>query len=66
MVWRVELVAELQAGEPTEVELARFERDEQTGLAGLGLRLAETKQLQRLCCKEPKPVAGGPVAAHIG
>jgi hypothetical protein len=28
MVWRVKLVAELQAGEPTEVELARFERDE--------------------------------------
>ena len=45
MVWRVKLVAELQAGEPTEVELARFERDEQTGLAGLGLRLAEAKQL---------------------
>jgi hypothetical protein len=45
MVWWVKLVAELQAGELTEVELARFERDEQTGLAGLGLRLAEAKQL---------------------
>jgi hypothetical protein len=48
MVWRVKLVAELQAGEPTEVELARFERDEQTGLAGLGLRLAEAKQLESM------------------
>jgi hypothetical protein len=45
LVWRVKLVAELQAGEPVEVELARFERDEQAGLAGLGLRLAEAKQL---------------------
>ena len=43
MVWRVKLVAAVQAGEPTEVELARFECDEQTGLAGLGLRLAEAK-----------------------
>jgi hypothetical protein len=43
MVWRVKLVAAVQAGEPTEVELARFERDEQAGLAGLGLRLAEAK-----------------------
>jgi hypothetical protein len=45
LVWRVKLVAELQAGEPVEVELARFERDEQAGLADLGLRLAEAKQL---------------------
>jgi hypothetical protein len=45
LVWRVKLVAELQAEEPTEVELARFERDEQAGVADLGLRLAEAKQL---------------------
>jgi hypothetical protein len=45
LVWRVKLVAELRAGEPVEVELARFERDEQAGLADLGLRLAEAKQL---------------------
>ena len=32
MVWRVKLVAELRAGEPTEGDLACFERDEQAGL----------------------------------
>ena len=45
VVLRVKLVTELPAGEPTEVELACFERDEQVGLADLGLRLAEAKQL---------------------
>ena len=45
LVWRVKLVTELTAGEPIEVELARFERDEQAGLADLGLRLTEAKQL---------------------
>ena len=45
LVWRVKLVTELPAGETTEVDLARFERDEQVDLAGLGLRLAEAKQL---------------------
>jgi len=45
LVWRVKLEAELQAGVTTEVEVARFERDEQAGLAELGLRLAEAKQL---------------------
>jgi hypothetical protein len=45
LVWRVKLVAELEAGETTEVEVARLERDAQAGLAGLGLRLAEAKQL---------------------
>src|SRR5208282_105823 len=29
----------------TETEVARIERDEQAGMADLGLRLAETKQL---------------------
>ena len=33
------------AGETTEVEVARIERDEQAGLADLGLRLAEAKRL---------------------
>jgi hypothetical protein len=28
LVWRVKLVTELQAGETTEVEVARLERDE--------------------------------------
>ena len=45
LVWRVELVTELQTGETTEVEVARIERDEQAGLSDLGLRLAEAKQL---------------------
>jgi hypothetical protein len=45
LVWRVELVAELEPGLTTEVEVARLERDEQAGLADLGLRLAEAKQL---------------------
>jgi hypothetical protein len=45
LVWRVKLVRELHAGETTEVEVARIERDEQAGLSDLGLRLAEAKQL---------------------
>jgi len=45
LVWRVKLVTELEAGETTEVEVARLERDEQASLADLGLRLAEAKQL---------------------
>jgi hypothetical protein len=45
LVWRVKLVAELRPGVMTETEVARIERDEEAGLADLGLRLAETKQL---------------------
>jgi len=45
LVWRVKLVAERQPGLTTEVEVARLERDEQAGLADLGLRLSEAKQL---------------------
>ena len=45
LVWRVKLVAELRPGVTTETELARIERDEQAGLAELGLQLAEVKQL---------------------
>jgi hypothetical protein len=45
LVWRVKLVAEFAAGETTEVEVARIERAEQVGLADLGLRLAEAKQI---------------------
>ena len=41
MVWRVKLVAELEPGSKTEVEVACLERDRQAGLADLGLRLAE-------------------------
>jgi hypothetical protein len=45
LIWRVKLVAELRPGVMTETEVARIERDEEAGLADLGLRLAETKQL---------------------
>lgn len=45
LVWRVKLVADLQAGEPTEVEVACIERDEQVDLSDLGLRLADAKHL---------------------
>jgi hypothetical protein len=45
LVWRVNLVTELEAGETMEVEVARIERDEQAGLSDLGLRLAEAKKL---------------------
>ena len=45
LVWRVKLVAELQAGVTTEVEVGRLERDEQASVADLGLRLAEAKQI---------------------
>jgi hypothetical protein len=44
-VWRVKLVAELRPGVTTETEVACIERDGQTGLADLGLRLTETRQL---------------------
>ena len=45
LVSRVMLVAELRPGVTTETEVARIERDEQVGVAELGLRLAEAKQL---------------------
>src|SRR3954464_8212303 len=45
LVWRVKLVAELELGVTTETEGACLERGEEAGLAGLGLRLDEAKQL---------------------
>ena len=45
LVWRVKLVAELRPGVTAETEVASIERDEQAGLAELGLLLDETKQL---------------------
>jgi hypothetical protein len=42
---RVKLVAEFETRETTEIEVAHVERDEQAGLADLGLRLAEAKRL---------------------
>lgn len=45
LVWRLKLVAEFETAETTEVEVAHLERDEQAGLADLGLRLGEAKRL---------------------
>src|SRR3954464_12536652 len=45
LVWGVKLVAELQPGVTTETEVAHIERGEEAGLADLGLRLDEAKQL---------------------
>lgn len=45
LVWRVNLVAELQLGITTETEVARIERDEKAGLAELGLEFTEEKRL---------------------
>ena len=45
LVWRVKLVAERHPGVTTETELACIERDENVGLAELGLRLDEAKRL---------------------
>jgi hypothetical protein len=45
LMWRVKLVAEFETAETTEAEVARLERDEQPGLADLGLRLVEAKHL---------------------
>jgi len=56
LVWRVKLVAEFETGETTEVEVARLERDEQAGLADLGLRLAEAKQITAALQAEIVPV----------
>jgi len=41
----VKLVAELWPGVTTETEIALIERDKRAGLAELGLRLDEAKQL---------------------
>ena len=45
LVWRVRLVAELQPGVTTETEVACLERNDEAGLAELGLRLDEVKRL---------------------
>ena len=45
LVWRVKLVSERGSGVTTETEVARIERDEQAGLAELGLQLDEAKRL---------------------
>src|SRR3954465_2234681 len=65
LVWRVKLVAELEPGVTTETEVACLERNEEAGLADLGLRLDEAKQLTGPWCTDqgsgridPYPVLG--------
>ena len=65
LMWRVKSVAEFETGETTEMEVARLERDEQAGLADLGLRLAEAKQLMAAIQAEIVPVTvPASIAAH--
>src|SRR3954467_6573683 len=61
LVWGVKLVAELRPGVMTETEVARIERDEQTGLAELGLRLDEAKQLTAALQAQIVPAPGAVV-----
>src|SRR3954451_23746952 len=55
LVWRVKLVAERHPGVTTETELACIERDEDVGLAELGLRLDEAKRLTAAMQAEVAP-----------
>ena len=64
MIWRVKLVAELEPGLTTEVEVARLERDEQAGLADLGLRLAEAKRLTAALQAEMVPAQVTMMSEH--
>jgi hypothetical protein len=64
LVWRVKLVTELDVGETTEVEVARLERDEHAGLADLGLRLAEAKQLMAAIQAEIVPAQVAVAGEH--
>src|SRR5277367_3099870 len=66
LVWRVKLVAEFETGETTEVEVASLERDEQAGLADLGLRLAEAKRLTAAIQTEIVPAQVTTAGEHRG
>jgi hypothetical protein len=70
LVCRVKLVAELQARETAEVEVARIERDQQADLSDLGPRLAEAKQLTFALQAEIIPaqvkIAGGGMQSWRG
>jgi hypothetical protein len=63
-VWRVKLVAELRPGVVTEIEVARIERNEQAGVAELGLRLAGTKQLAAALQAQIVPAQAAVVDEH--
>ena len=64
LVWRVKLVAEFGAGETTEVEVARLERDEHASVADLGLRLAEAKQITAALQAEIVPAQVAVASEH--
>src|SRR3984957_3591020 len=64
LIWRGKLVAEFGAGETTEVEVARLERDVQAGLADLGFRLAEAKQLMAAIRAETVPARVSVAGEH--
>src|SRR3954454_22638417 len=64
LVWRVKLVAELEPGVTTETEVARLERGEEAGLADLGLRLNEAKQLTAALQAEMVSAQVAAVGAH--
>jgi hypothetical protein len=59
LVWRVKLVAELQPGLTTEVDVACLERDDQACIADLGLRLSEAKRLTAALQAEMVPAQVG-------
>ena len=66
LMWRVKLVTEFGAGETSEVEVARIERDEQAGLADLGLRIAEAKRLTAAIKAESSRPATAPIRWPVG
>ena len=53
LVWRVKRVTEVQAGETTEVEVARIERDEQAGLSDLRAEVSEFLCVRRVPSHPP-------------
>jgi hypothetical protein len=57
-------VARGEAGVTSEMEVARLERDEQAGVADLGLRLAEAKQLTAALQAEMVPAQVAMVGEH--
>ena len=68
------MVAELRPGEVTETEVPRIERDEQAGMADLGLRLIETRQLMTTTSQivpaqageqKPRPVTFGSLFGDV-
>ena len=65
LVWRVKLVAETQPGVTIETEVARIERDEDAGLAELGLRLEGAKLSGAASLAVRRRAAARPAAARL-